>query len=179
MRMNISVPDDLRRQMDAVQDSVNWSATACNAFRDKLAQIAQRERKMEMQDVINRLKASKERGDSETFDAGYAIGTEWAQNEAEARDLENLAEAEDRSQPYGVVSDAYQPHCIPGEQVYIAVQPVGWDSENADVRQESGDFWEMIMDSAEEGERARGDLGFIKGFVKGALDVWQKVVDQL
>lgn len=39
VRMTISVPKDLKKQMDAVKEPVNWSAEASRAFREKLVEL--------------------------------------------------------------------------------------------------------------------------------------------
>ena len=39
VRMNISIPTRLKRRMDKVKVDVNWSATACRAFEDAIAEI--------------------------------------------------------------------------------------------------------------------------------------------
>jgi len=44
MRMNISVPDGLRKRMDKLKQDVNWSALACGAFESHLAEVAAREK---------------------------------------------------------------------------------------------------------------------------------------
>ena len=41
-RTTISVPSELKARMDAVDESVNWSAVACQAFELKLAEITKR-----------------------------------------------------------------------------------------------------------------------------------------
>jgi len=41
-RTNISIPADLKRRMDKVSEGVNWSALACRAFEDKVAEMETR-----------------------------------------------------------------------------------------------------------------------------------------
>ncbi|MHC4179286.1 MAG: hypothetical protein ACYSWU_17370 [Planctomycetota bacterium] len=50
---SISVPPDLKRRMDKVKEPVNWSAVACQAFEQKLAEISA----MTCQFVINEVEA--------------------------------------------------------------------------------------------------------------------------
>jgi hypothetical protein len=35
-KLNVYVPDDLKRKMDAVKEPVNWSSLACSAFKGAL-----------------------------------------------------------------------------------------------------------------------------------------------
>src|SRR6516225_5119268 len=41
-RTTITVPPDLKARMEAVEESVNWSAIACQAFEQRLAEITRR-----------------------------------------------------------------------------------------------------------------------------------------
>src|SRR5262249_17454354 len=59
VRMNISVPRDLKACMDEV-DSVNWSAVASQAFRAKLRALESRRGVRSLDDVIARLRAAEE-----------------------------------------------------------------------------------------------------------------------
>ena len=56
-RTTISIPPDLKARMEAVDEPVNWSALACRAFEQKLAEIIKRKGSSNMNDVINRLGA--------------------------------------------------------------------------------------------------------------------------
>jgi hypothetical protein len=51
-RTTITVPQDLKERMDAVQVDVNWSAVAARAFEEKLVEIASKKEKREMSDFI-------------------------------------------------------------------------------------------------------------------------------
>src|SRR5262245_57540294 len=89
-RTTISVPLDLKKRMDAAGAGVNWSAVACRAFEVELAEIAARKKEKTMDDVIQRLRASKLRGASEAHKEGDAAGRKWARDHAEADELQNL-----------------------------------------------------------------------------------------
>src|SRR5437879_3439244 len=49
-RTTITVPADLKRRMDAVDEEINWSALAASAFEAKLAEIA---KKKELKKMVN------------------------------------------------------------------------------------------------------------------------------
>src|SRR5262245_29361945 len=90
-RTTISIPADLKEQMDAVTDKVNWSGVAAAAFRAKLFEIQSRGRSsVSKQDVVNRLKALKEQEKAEEFEDGKAAGRAWAERTATPKELERL-----------------------------------------------------------------------------------------
>ena len=90
VRTTISIPADLKRQMDKVK-SANWSAIAYRAFEVEIGAITQTKEKKTMDDVISRLRASKMANDSELFKEGFAAGSLWAKDFAEASELEHLS----------------------------------------------------------------------------------------
>lgn len=87
LRTTISVPRDLKRQMDAVKQPVNWSALACRAFEEKLADIATKKEEKTMFDIIQRLRATKP---DLIYQQGHADGRRWASERAECEDLLRL-----------------------------------------------------------------------------------------
>ena len=54
-RMTISIPKELKKQMDAIEEPVNWSAVATASFRAKLVEMAATEKKQTMQDLIQQM----------------------------------------------------------------------------------------------------------------------------
>src|SRR4051812_10128908 len=98
-RTTISIPQDLKEQMDATADQVNWSAVAAQAFKVKLAEIASRRaRTMSDEDIVKRMRAVKEAEDGEDREEGKAAGSEWATRWAKPRQLkrlERLSEGQD------------------------------------------------------------------------------------
>lgn len=90
-RVSIYVPDDMKARMDEVgEDRVNWSSVAQVAFRLAIINAAlTREPKME--DVIERLKASKAVDDQRDHAQGVTEGREWAAKQATYRHLKTVA----------------------------------------------------------------------------------------
>jgi hypothetical protein len=74
MRTSISVPLALKKRMDAAKEQINWSAIACRAFEEKLAEIASRKRRKTLDDVIQRLRGSKQKEEDEQYKIGYEAG---------------------------------------------------------------------------------------------------------
>ena len=165
MRMNISVPDDLKERMDAVREEVNWSALACRAFETKLGEVAASKQRKSMKDVVDRLRASKQASDTDLRKAGQEVGREWAKDSAEAIELEQLARVADHilhpTDPY-----------MDGEAriVHRAIDP-------DEVSGNYHDFWENILGERNDIRVASRD--FVCGFVEGAVEIWESVKDEL
>src|SRR5262249_27213905 len=95
MRMNISIPADLKQRMDAVTEPVNWSAIAADAFRVHLHKVAARRANIDMKTIIERLKTSKQLSDDASLSDGERDGRDWAARQAEAIQLQRLERARD------------------------------------------------------------------------------------
>src|SRR5262245_37714343 len=90
-RTTISIPEDLKEQMDAIGDGVNWSAIAARAFQAKVFEMqARKGGKMKKADIVKRRKAGQE-ADSEDYDDGKAAGRAWAEQQATPKELQRLA----------------------------------------------------------------------------------------
>src|SRR6266511_2526827 len=90
-RTTISIPEDLKHRMDGVEEPVNWSGVAGRAFETELAEIAARKERKTREDVIQRLRASKQRATDAQYRDGEAAGRHWAEHNAEADELMRLA----------------------------------------------------------------------------------------
>jgi hypothetical protein len=71
VQTSISIPSHLRSRMDAVDEQVNWSAIACQAFEQKLAEINKRKELRDISDVVIRLRASRRQFENEQYQAGH------------------------------------------------------------------------------------------------------------
>lgn len=178
VRTTISIPAELKRRMGEVAEPVNWSALAAEAFQEKLAAIAARRKEKAMSSVLERLRASKRRGETTDYQDGYRLGKKWAEESAEASELQRLEDLRDEleSQPQHDWDDYFdlsEPRVYgPDEGLYFALHPeVGKDRRAAE------DFWQSIAgDSVRESANAGA---FLMGFTEGALDVWSSVKDEL
>jgi hypothetical protein len=160
-RTTISIPQELKDEMDAVKDQVNWSAVAARAFRSELARIATtRRRTMTKEDVVKRLKAEQEKEGAESKARGKRAGRMWAERHAgpgELRRLMKLFNASETS--FGSM-----------EELHTALHP--GDPDDLDTfKEEAVGFqeWDEVND----------DLDFVEGFVDGATDVWDEVENEL
>src|SRR5437588_127657 len=170
VRMNISVPHSLKRDMDAVDSPVNWSAVAADAFRDKLLEIASRRGARTIDEVVRRLKAAQARETNANYRAGKAAGEKWARDGATPRQLRKMAKAagegfEFMEDPAGVRQDA-----VRVAEIVINEGEVRWRDL---ARYES--YLSGIGLTAESME----DKAYLEGFVAGATELWEKVSGKL
>lgn len=173
-RTTISIPQDLKTRMDKAGEEVNWSAIAARAFEDKLGEIASRKERLTMADAIERLRASKRRGESASYQKGEKAGMEWAKDSADVKDLQAL---EDTREQTGVHWDVYfenddRSAWGPGELLAFIMVP-GDDRD----RRDAGEWLESVL--GEDSDELAMDGAFIRGFADGALAFWGEVKDQL
>jgi hypothetical protein len=177
-RTTISVPADLKARMDKVMEPVNWSALACRAFEDWLGQIAAKKETKSMSDVVERLRASMRSKESQAYKNGLKAGKHWAEQEAEVGELARLEQWKDSIErepslpdweTYCTVVDPRQRQGVGATMAeIIAGETLDWTG----VR----DWWETNLGD----DSAKVDDGtFVRGFVDGALDVWEAVKDEL
>ena len=174
-RTSVSVPASLKKRMDKVKDEVNWSAIACRAFEEKLAEIASNKEKKNMSDVINRLRASKAEAEAESYRDGAKLGTAWATNTARVRELKRFARMrDDWAECWDCGNFETDGTCAWAayERVYFYLEP----DDDGD-RTLAKEFWEMA--TGEENEHNLMDADFLRGFVEGSLTVWDEVSDKL
>jgi hypothetical protein len=91
-KLNVYVPDALRKRMREFDDQVDWSPIACLAFAQKLAELAAKKGKKTMKETIDRLRASKMEGEEERD--WYEAGWTWGSERAEWAELERVQEWE-------------------------------------------------------------------------------------
>jgi hypothetical protein len=184
-RTTISVPRELKRQMDAVKEPVNWSAIACRAFEEKLAEIITKKEEKTMFAIIQRLRASKP---DIIYQQGQADGRRWASERAEYEDLlrlERLYEAKRAGRDWEDFFDRGYDEASVGEHLIQVVYPplspgickiggIVGDPEGCSCAY--NDFWKSYV-----GEDASkiDNPSYIRGFAEGALTLWREVKDKL
>lgn len=176
MRMNISVPDDLRQRMDAVEDRVNWSALACRAFEQKLGEVASTKRNKTMADVIQRLRASKQWADDKVYQKGLEFGRQWASYAASAEELERLQNSRDPVNDWYFDAEGSSAFSV-GEALYFIIQP---DEDGS--RDGARDFWQEVLEADGFGrtdDERPFNPSFVQGFAVGAVELWEEVSPQL
>jgi hypothetical protein len=179
-RTTISIPQDLKRRMDAVEGQVNWSAVAAFAFEEKLAEITSRRKEKSLDNVIQRLRASRLRSDNSNYLAGEEAGRRWAEREAEAEQLKNLADflqfvdmqggGRENSFFCGIW-DSRSDCTTTSHQLFFAIEETSRNDHGAAKR-----FWEAVLG---KDMRKAENLDFLRGFAAGAERVWIEVKDHI
>jgi hypothetical protein len=163
---SISVPMELKKRMGKVKEDINWSAIACQAFQSKLAEIATQKEKLEMDDVIERLRLSKQQHVSESHREGLAAGEEWARKYAGFTELEALGKMyEERDfETYFEVDDSSADG--PAERIADRINP-------------NIEFWDSAVGDNDEARAQIENPDFLRGFCDGARQVWLDVASKL
>ena len=174
VRNTISIPAELKARMHAVEEDVNWSAVASQAFEQKLAEIIQRKGVKDMGDVVARLRASKQAGETEQWTLGVGHGREYAKQAATAAELQRLERwrfslsQDEWEWCFQEDSSAYAV-C---ERFVFVIQP---DTDGD--RRQADEFWEAAVGN--DHAALTEDPKYVLGFAAGALEVWGEVKDQL
>jgi len=93
-RLSIYVTDELKARMDEVGDDVNWSEVVRPAIQAAVATYQHRKTR-NMTSAIERLHASKQEALQEDTAEGKQDGRNWAESEANYRELSRIAKIED------------------------------------------------------------------------------------
>jgi hypothetical protein len=150
-RINVSVRDDLKERMSALDHKVNWSEVAQSAFEREVS--ARTVSGDDMEQVIERLRASKASFEERERTAGVEFGQRFAKRSASYEHLRAIAELR-----------------------LVGIPPRAGDVDRAlglKVLDPRESFWR------EGGELKVPSDEYVKGFVDGASDVWAEVVDKL
>jgi len=157
-KVNVYVPDDLKTRMDDTGEAVNWSAVAQRAFREAISTHQVRKDRSDMEHVIDRLRASKERYEDRQLAAGKDVGTNWARTEAEYFELVAVA--------------SFDPNARDGELERDTLQRL-IDPDGVMSPHEWAEFWYVHYG------RGKPSGAFIRGFIEGATEVYDAIAEQL
>jgi hypothetical protein len=169
-RTTISVSDDLKKKMDRVKEPVNWSAIAAEAFELKLGEIARKRKEKTMDNVIERLRASKIQRVNVVQRLGREAGRVWATNVAEYDELERTADIDTNDWFVGQPSAPY------GWSDRLAFAILGTTQNDRDSRV-AADFWEAAVGDSRDARLASDN--FLEGFIDGATDVYREVASKI
>jgi hypothetical protein len=178
IRVNISVPRKLKAEMDAVTLGINWSAVACEAFRSKLLELAARKEAKTKDEVISRLRAAAKLENSDFYQAGYQAGESWVNSAATPRELHALQGLANVKDDYlGLYGElTHQAGCGRIDNYADGLWKLMHPQKKLD-KDAVRAYWERVL--GEGGKEAIMDLHFLRGFLKGALEVWEQVHEQL
>jgi hypothetical protein len=163
-RLTITVPLSVKEQMDQLKEPVNWSAVAAEAFQRKVIEVRSgRAKAMTKAKVIERLRAAG-KADPKGFEAGRAFGRKWAEEKALPRYLRNLKEIDD---VFDLVDED-----VPGRlSARLARALTGEYLVKLD------EFWHDAI--GPDGDKLVDGEDFARGFIDGALEVWEEVKEDL
>jgi hypothetical protein len=193
--------------MDAVKEPVNWSAVACRAFEDKLAEISIKKEEKGIDDIIQRLRASKP---DLIYQQGQEDGRRWASQQAEYEDLLRLEQLHARKRAAGDWEKFFHrdyglPNWEQTKELFSKASQgkvawsLEWDSEatvgerlvravcprlNAgDLRFDCGS-WRRVCQEFWQSFVGDDDFkvdhpSYVRGFAEGALAVWSQVKDRV
>jgi hypothetical protein len=156
-KLNLYLSDDLKADMDAVSDlEPNWSAVAQEAFRLECQRLTNRKRsKGAMNEVIERLRKSKQMVENADAVEGHAAGRIWAMHKAQYNELKYAAEwTSDRCE-----SDYWACFNPTGEE---------WS------KREALEFWENVR--SVDGYPSDA---FVVAFAEAAEEVWDEVSQEI
>jgi hypothetical protein len=175
-RLGLTLPPDLKAEMDAVPEQVNWSAVAAEAFRRKLTLLQTERRKEPMVEVIKRMQAAEVLDADELYQEGRQAGDEWTRMHGTAkmlRRLDKVLEQFDSIEHYvGVCANGMNE----GSAVCIYRDLTGKRNGKAD---DAPDFWENVVGLGADWREKADDERFAVGFVEAAMELWEKIEQQL
>ena len=126
-----------------------------------------------MNEVIDRLRASKSEGENELHNQGKLCGEEWSQSSAEYHELERLCKCRnDWGQDWDKLFTGHVSgyRCSP----VLAIADAILATEEGDAHEE---FWKQAI--GENWRWLTSNPAFLGGFADGALEVWDQVADQI
>lgn len=161
-KINVYVSEDLRRRMDKAKD-VNWSRAASQAFEAELAEIAARKVRKNMDDIVTRLRVSKQECETQDEKRGRDAGERWARNMAEWDELERVVDFADKMSPYEENPNVRQLYSVITDES----DPENWDRDSF---VELCELWWHSQNPTGE---------FLWGFCNGATTVYNAVVNEV
>lgn len=181
-RTTISIPDDLKAEMDSLGENVNWSATAATAFRAEIRRQYLRRAQLEgekMEQAIERLRASKLEFEKLAGERGRAAGVRWAQQFADYADLRKLSS---ERQHLKFKHDNSQDGDFAFEVWACGLGCPGYDpkSESVALTGYDQDAFSRFVHVVGFENSGAGDLDFNsaefwQSFCEGALEIYRKI----
>ena len=173
-RTTISLPDDLKKEMDKLVGEVNWSALSADTFRAEINRIKVRKAALTgdaMAATVERLQASKKQYTASASARGRAVGADWALKTANYGELCGLAQLD--------LDDFFDG--FPNEHAsgfgfheYLAWNIAGPVDHS---REQAAAFWRRATKRTVGEDIQSKD--FLRGFAEGALEVFEAAAKKL
>ena len=153
-KINLSIPDGMKQEMEEIS-GMNWSAVAAEAFQEVIHR--HNFNGENMNEVKERLLASKAKFEKEMTEAGETSGRDWAKEVAEYGQIALLEKVKD----------------YPGDLDALFALIADDPSDSY----EKSDFFETIFGDTWESDSSKHDNPqFCEGFVKGALALFKEAM---
>jgi hypothetical protein len=173
-RLGLTLPPELKKEMDEVPEEVNWSAVAAEAFRRKLTQLQSEREATTMEEVIGRMRADEKLNDDAMHKEGRQAAEQWVMKRRakpkELRRLDKAMEPFDHSSGYYVSVMANGMNR--GPAVGIARDLFG-DKYDASL------FWKGVIGLGDDWRETADDVNFADGFVEKAMELWEQIEPKL
>ena len=183
VRMNISVPADLKQRMEALTKKtvVNWSQLACDAYEANLAEQLGKEDEITLDDLISRVRISKQQTTDKKFRQGVESGEKWASLFLGYEDFLRLEEfvtswTED---------DWKELANTKGSQKISARLLRTLDSGGTLSEGANGNWMAEVPRVSEAGvprgrsQDLRNSIPFLRGYCDGAMKIWSKIKKEI
>jgi hypothetical protein len=163
-RMNISVPEDLKKQMDAIGERINWSGVAQRAFEKEILTMEARQQVEDIDGAVARLQASKAVAGESSAEFAKERGRKWAMTRATYPQLKAIGTA--------TWDDDLDEGLAPDLGRWATSEHENELCDDVDTR-DARDFWEIQLDTQHP------EVEAAYGFLEGVLEVWEEVKDQI
>ncbi len=171
-KMSIYVPDEMKARIDEAGDRANWSGIAQRAFGVELNHLESVKEIGSMTDVIERLRASKEKNAEASINDGRKAGRNWAMRWAEYDALKRVAALN-----ADLLLEIYEEPEIAARAIVIEAV-VGDRDETRDILKRGSDTAELFSVD-EDMIDATLTQEWLAGFVEGAQAVWYEIADKI
>lgn len=171
-KMSIYVPDEMKARIDEAGDRANWSGIAQRAFGIELNHLESIKEIGSMTDVIERLRASKEKYVEHSLEDGRESGRVWAMRVGEYGEIKRVAALN-----ADLLRKIYQE---PDTAVLMIVTEaiVGDRGEARDILRRASDTAELFsLDEDMIGTTLTQE--WLAAFVEGVQAVWDEIADQI
>jgi uncharacterized protein YukE len=153
-KINLSIPDELKAQMDALPGR-QWSQVAARAFQNEVK--LQTLKGENMSEALERLRASKQQVADEDRAVGAEIGKEWAMTKATWKDLRAVAGVAEEADKW---PDA---DLLTFDGLWKTLKNIDWDDEDV-----------LALFGHEKNDPPPSDE-LAEGFIEGARQVKDEV----
>lgn len=174
VRVTVTVSTELKKKMTKHNESVNWSAVACDAFESKVTEMERKTKMGEnMSDLVSKMREMDAEDQGESYNSGYKAG-QLCVNKAWLRpkQLRRLKTWYDSEHFDLVLCESYSDRENAKYEVYYQLVP-----ENRNEHKEADNFWEEML--GDDAEACAGDVDFMRGFCNGAVDAWDDISNQV